>query len=91
MKAFVALCLLLFGFCLDAQDTSFTRDTNVAVPMRDGVILRADVWRPAADGKYPVLLYRTPYGKHAATAAHSRDERLRRRLAGCSRPLRVRW
>jgi hypothetical protein len=30
---------------------------------RDGVTLRADIYRPAADGKYPVLLTRTPYNK----------------------------
>jgi hypothetical protein len=32
------------------------------VRMRDGVTLRADVYRPAAPGKYPTLLVRTPYG-----------------------------
>lgn len=36
---------------------------DVAVPMRDGVVLRADVWRPAAAGRHPTLVYRTPYGK----------------------------
>ncbi|MDD2763361.1 MAG: CocE/NonD family hydrolase [Opitutaceae bacterium] len=30
---------------------------------RDGVTLRADVYRPKADGKFPVLLNRTPYDK----------------------------
>jgi hypothetical protein len=30
---------------------------------RDGVTLRADIYRPAADGKYPTLLQRTPYNK----------------------------
>jgi putative CocE/NonD family hydrolase len=34
--------------------------------MRDGVALRADVLRPTEDGKFPVLVYRTPYGKEAA-------------------------
>jgi len=38
-----------------------TRD--VAVPMRDGTILYADVYRQDNDGKYPVLLQRTPYNK----------------------------
>ena len=71
MRVVSAFCLLLFAASLRAQDTTFARDTNVAVPMRDGVILRADVWRPLAGGKYPVLVYRTPYGKHAATAAQS--------------------
>ncbi|MCI0662737.1 MAG: CocE/NonD family hydrolase [Acidobacteria bacterium] len=32
------------------------------VPMRDGVKLYADVYRPRADGKYPTLVVRTPYG-----------------------------
>jgi len=31
--------------------------------MRDGVKLAADIYRPAAEGKYPVILTRTPYGK----------------------------
>src|SRR5688572_391244 len=44
-------------------------ERDVAVPMRDGVVLRADVYRPAGAGKFPVLVFRTPYGKH--DAAHS--------------------
>jgi putative CocE/NonD family hydrolase len=31
--------------------------------MRDGTILRADVYRPATAGRYPVILQRTPYNK----------------------------
>jgi putative CocE/NonD family hydrolase len=34
--------------------------------MRDGVLLRADVYRPASGGPAPVLLQRTPYGKNYA-------------------------
>ncbi|WP_129782386.1 CocE/NonD family hydrolase [Peristeroidobacter soli] len=34
---------------------------NVMVPMRDGVRLATDVYRPAAEGKYPVILTRDPY------------------------------
>jgi putative CocE/NonD family hydrolase len=41
-------------------------DRDVAVPMRDGVTLRADVYRPSGSGKFPVLVFRTPYGKHSA-------------------------
>jgi putative CocE/NonD family hydrolase len=36
---------------------------DVSVPMRDGTMLRADVYRPEGDGPFPVLLQRTPYGK----------------------------
>ena len=35
---------------------------TVRVPMRDGVMLATDVYRPAAPGRYPVILLRTPYG-----------------------------
>ena len=36
-------------------------ENRVPIPMRDGVILYADVYRPAEEGKYPVLVQRTPY------------------------------
>jgi putative CocE/NonD family hydrolase len=32
--------------------------------MRDGVTLRADIYRPKAEGKFPLLLTRTPYDKN---------------------------
>ncbi|HTQ58953.1 MAG TPA: CocE/NonD family hydrolase [Candidatus Solibacter sp.] len=38
-------------------------ERNVPAKMRDGVILRADIYRPKAEGKFPVLLVRTPYDK----------------------------
>jgi uncharacterized protein len=52
---------------IDAQvsEAMFIREANVAVPMRDGVRLRADILRPP-QGPSPTLVYRTPYGKHAA-------------------------
>lgn len=40
-----------------------TVDLDVDVPMRDGVVLRADIYRPAASGPWSVLVVRTPYGK----------------------------
>jgi len=36
---------------------------NVPAGMRDGTTLVADVYRPAGDGEYPILLTRLPYGK----------------------------
>jgi putative CocE/NonD family hydrolase len=44
-----------------AQEVRIERD--VPARMRDGVVLRADVYRPAEGGPYPVQLERTPYGK----------------------------
>ncbi len=39
----------------------FRIDNRVPVTMRDGVTLYADVYRPVAEGRYPVLLSATPY------------------------------
>ena len=49
-----------------SRSSSIRVDTNVPVRMRDGVTLYADVFRPAAPGRFPVLLDRNPYGKHLA-------------------------
>ena len=38
-------------------------ERGVLVPMRDGVRLATDVYRPAGPGRSPVLVHRTPYGK----------------------------
>jgi putative CocE/NonD family hydrolase len=46
-----------------------TVENNVTMKTRDGVALSADIYRPNADGKFPVLLDRTPYDKHRMTYA----------------------
>ena len=38
-------------------------EQNADVPMRDGAILHANVYRPNADGRFPVLMTFGPYGK----------------------------
>ncbi len=38
-------------------------DWDVPIKMDDGIVLRADVYRPIQDGKYPVILTYGPYGK----------------------------
>jgi putative CocE/NonD family hydrolase len=47
----------------DTDKHEVTVERNVAAKMRDGVTLRADIYRPKAEGKFPVLLVRTPYDK----------------------------
>ena len=42
---------------------AITVDFDVPARMRDGTILRANIYRPAGEGKWPVLLTRLPYGK----------------------------
>jgi putative CocE/NonD family hydrolase len=41
-------------------------EKNVPARMRDGTTLYADVYRPDAEGRFPVILLRLPYGKHMA-------------------------
>jgi putative CocE/NonD family hydrolase len=38
-------------------------ERGVGVPMRDGLKLATDIYRPEGDGKHPVVLIRTPYKK----------------------------
>ena len=47
----------------DTEKYEVTVQRNIPAKMRDGVTLRADIYRPKADGKFPVLLVRTPYDK----------------------------
>ena len=45
--------------------TGMRFDRDVSVPMRDGVHLMANVFRPIEDGRYPVVVSISPYGKDA--------------------------
>jgi hypothetical protein len=55
---------------------AYTVMKNVAVPMRDGTVLRADVWLPPQEGRFPTLVYRTPYDKGDAPKEWSTFEKL---------------
>ena len=67
-------------------------DTAAAVPMRDGVVLRAHVWRPAAGGRVPVLVTRTPYGRgEDATASGFIGEAVARGYAVVVQDVRGRY
>ena len=77
MRLFISSILCLF-FALNASGQPYrvTIHSGVAVAMRDGVKLTADIYQPEAEGKFPVLLERTPYnraggaGSASAMAAH---------------------
>ena len=38
-------------------------DWDMPIEMDDGVVLRADIYRPVAEGSYPVIMTYGPYGK----------------------------
>ncbi len=63
---FVALTILAPTGIRAADSYGVTIERGVPIKMRDGVTLRADICRPKAEGKFPVLLTRTPYDKNEA-------------------------
>ncbi len=70
----IALLLMVINGAFASAD-DFVVEKDVMVPMRDGVKLATDIYRPAANGKaqdvrLPVILSRLPYNKDGqATAA----------------------
>ncbi len=48
-------------------------ERNLTMRTRDGVTLKADVYRPDAPGKFPVLVARTPYDKSQELALAEKD------------------
>ncbi|MHB9030208.1 MAG: CocE/NonD family hydrolase [Candidatus Latescibacterota bacterium] len=51
---------------LAQQKYSVMEELDVRVPMRDGIRLSTNIYRPKEPGKYPVLLSRSPYGNGGA-------------------------
>src|ERR1700682_5383026 len=66
VAALLVLCFL--GSCFEIKALpqgphQVIIQNNVRVKMRDGVQLVADIYRPRPEGKFPVLLERTPYNR----------------------------
>ena len=53
----------LFG-----EDYAVQIEPGVRVKLRDGIQLVADIYRPIADGRFPVMLERTPYNRAGESA-----------------------
>jgi len=62
-------CALVLSSAAQASDTcTYTVTNDVPATMRDGTILRANVFTPNEPGTYPVLLQRRPYNKDIAVS-----------------------
>ncbi|MCE2458660.1 MAG: CocE/NonD family hydrolase [Dehalococcoidia bacterium] len=48
----------------DRRSHSVVVDSDVEMQVRDGTILRSDIYRPNETGKFPTLVQRTPYSKN---------------------------
>src|SRR5436305_3402497 len=82
MAAVAAVVTVVLGGCSDdrgaqpnagpwASDPgrgpcAVTKQEDVPATMRDGTVLRADVYRPQSQDGVPVILMRTQYGKTGA-------------------------
>jgi putative CocE/NonD family hydrolase len=77
--------VLLLSALVRASTAAPANLLDVAVPMRDGVVLRADVSRPSSDERFPTLVYRTPYDRKRA----SEDEVAKAALAAGYAVVRV--
>ncbi|HEY2796260.1 MAG TPA: CocE/NonD family hydrolase [Thermoanaerobaculia bacterium] len=64
---------------------------ELPVPMRDGVVLQADVLRPAASGKFPTLILRTPYDRSRGEESELVRQALRRGYAVVLQDVRGRY
>ncbi len=65
-KSFLPFFLIVaFSYApiLAAQSLPVRVEPDAPAKMRDGVTLRADIYHPNGEGKFPVLLKRTPYNK----------------------------
>jgi putative CocE/NonD family hydrolase len=67
LAAAVSIVAASSGHAVDpAPSHEVTVQYNVMVPMSDGVRLATDIYRPRADGRYPVILVRNPYHNGSA-------------------------
>jgi uncharacterized protein len=72
LYAILMTCAAVLGVAdrVRAQESyAVITQNGVSMKTRDGVTLHADIYRPRADGKFPVILMRTPYDKSVGWAA----------------------
>ncbi len=60
-------------------------DQKVMMPMRDGIRLATDIYRPKADGKVPVIFSRTPYNFNSWGDGEERTRTYQRAMEAVSR------
>ena len=69
MRALSVVLQLLAG-AITAAPNGMVASLDVRIRMRDGVHLSANIFRPAAPGRVPAILVRTPYGKGSVITPH---------------------
>jgi putative CocE/NonD family hydrolase len=93
MKKYLLLLFLVLGSLLtQAQEDILSKleaiaivDQKIMMPMRDGVRLCTDIYRPKADGKVPVILSKTPYNFNGWVDGEMRTRTYQRAYEAVSR------
>ena len=57
------ILIITGGFAGEQTTPPMVFEQDVMIPMRDGTKLAANIFRPKTDGRLPVILMRSPYGK----------------------------
>lgn len=91
MKLLFPFCLF-FSFFLTAQSSAREKleaiaviEQKVMMPMRDGIRLATDVYRPKTDQQVPVIFSRTPYNFNTWGDGEERDRTYQSALAAVER------
>ncbi|MGB5555492.1 MAG: CocE/NonD family hydrolase, partial [Flavobacteriaceae bacterium] len=62
LKLWVVLTVMVDGLYLHAQQVLNVEREDIQIPLSDGINLGAILYAPSDPGKYPAIVYRTPYG-----------------------------
>jgi putative CocE/NonD family hydrolase len=60
------------------QYSSYTTKKDVKITMRDGIVLRANIYIPDGRGPFPVILTQTPYNKNIPVSYHQNQYFIKR-------------
>jgi len=92
LNLFILTCFLACNFILNAQDKVLQEleeiaivDQKVMMPMRDGIRLATDIYRPKTNEKVPIIFSRTPYNFNSWGDGEQRTGTARRALEAVKR------
>ena len=87
------MLLFIIGYSSSAQDNEVWHklneiaiiDQKVMMPMRDGIRLATDIYRPKTDEKVPIIFSKTPYNFNSYGDGEMRTRTMQRALAAVER------
>ena len=90
--SFLFTYIFLSNFNLQAQNTILQElkeiaivDQKIMMPMRDGIRLATDIYRPKTDKKVPIIFSRTPYNFNSWGDGKQRTRTAQRALEAVKR------